>query len=135
MILSTFPLLLNYHLAAPALIRIIAGIFFLVAGYQKLTIRKAKYIEVFQVIGLKWPKFVTIFVGIAELIGGVLLFIGLFTQIAALVLAIVAIVALIIKSQRPDLLERTAWTYVLLLAILLSLLLSGAGSLALDLPL
>jgi len=128
-------LLLNYHLAAPAIIRIVTALFFLVSGFQKCTSRREQYTNLSASFGLKPSLLFTLFVAAAEIVGGFLLLIGLFTQITSLVLLVIIVVAIFLKTQQPNILERSQLSYILLAAILCSLLLSGAGSFALDLPL
>lgn len=68
------------------------------------------------------------------LLGGLLL-IGFYTQIIALVGAIGSIANIIMKSVQPELIPLSRVTLALLAVILLSLVLTGAGAFAFDLPL
>jgi uncharacterized membrane protein YphA (DoxX/SURF4 family) len=120
MILSTFPLLLNYHFLAPALIRLTASLFFLIDGYKSLAWKKK----------VGW---VALSLALLELLSGALLFIGLFTQVSTVILIILVAVSMFKKTV--PIADRELLTKILLLAILASLLFSGPGSLAFDLPL
>lgn len=102
--LSIFPSLLTYGLLAPLILRVVVALVLFYSGYRQQNI-------------LGW----------LTVIGTLGLFLGLFTQPVALLLALII-------SIRPDknLPSTQRW---LLLAILLSLLVTGPGFLAFDLPL
>ena len=65
----------------------------------------------------------------------VFLFVGAWTQIAAIIAAIVILKHLVFFTYYSHLLPFPKSTYLLLLCICLSLLVTGAGAFALDLPL
>ena len=60
---------------------------------------------------------------------------GYYTQIAALLGAIGAFKAFLFTKRYPEIIPFSRSTYILLIAILLSLLLTGAGAIAFDLRL
>lgn len=60
---------------------------------------------------------------------------GFYTQIAALILALITFAETYIEYKEPVILKRNFVFYILLLAISLSPLFSGAGAFAIDLPL
>ena len=64
-----------------------------------------------------------------------MLILGAYTQIAALVLALLTFAESYIEYKDPAILRRNLVFYVMLFAIVVSLLLSGAGAYAFDLPL
>jgi uncharacterized membrane protein YphA (DoxX/SURF4 family) len=105
--LNIFPDLLAWGLLAPFLLRVVLGGMFFFDGVRAL--RACMY-----------PK------GALQTTTGVLLVIGLFTQIAAL-----AALAFSVHT----LWKRRSRTALLACAISLSLLVSGAGAFAFDLPL
>jgi len=74
-------------------------------------------------------------VGLIEGVAGVLLIVGLWTQVAALVALIDFIVRLIGKIMRKAFLTDGVNYYLVLLVLALSLIVTGAGWLAFDLPL
>jgi uncharacterized membrane protein YphA (DoxX/SURF4 family) len=115
---NAFPTLMALGLLAPFIIRIVAGAAFLHLGAKR--VRVSGYMK-----GL----------GILEIIGGALLILGLWTQVAALVLSIILVVKLIQKIDAGKFLSAGVNYYILLLALTLSLVLTGAGFLAFDLPL
>ncbi len=132
--LSVFPSLLDYGLLAPFLIRIVAGFIFLDLGYLKVKKERERWYNLFNTfIGM--GGFLVTLVAVVEMVGGVLLILGLFTQIAALVLALLAFLNLYLEWREPAFIRRSLVFYMMLFAMTLSLLFSGAGFLAFDLPL
>ena len=133
--LSLFPSLLDFGLFAPTLLRLVAGFIFIDLGYLVLTSEKSSWDWLCNAIGLKpsvlWRKIL----GYIEIIGGALLVLGLYTQGAALGLAILVFIELIIEYKEPTFLKRDLAFYAMLLVITLSLLLTGPGLIAFDLPL
>ncbi len=133
--LTVFPQLLNYHLVAPFILRVVLGFILVNLGYQKFKSERARWEKTFETLRLK-PKegFVTGF-ALIEILGGVALIIGFYTQIAALVFVVITFIELYIEQKEEALIKRDAVFYLLLLAIALSLLFTGAGFFAFDLPL
>ena len=119
--LSTFPTLLSWSELAPTMIRITLGLVLLYWAFKTFTSKS--------VISKDGA------VAAIEALAGALLIIGLYTQIAALVI----MVDLLVRSVRK-IMSRAFFTsginyYFILLIMALSLLVSGAGLLAFDLPL
>ncbi|MDO8510485.1 MAG: DoxX family protein [bacterium] len=134
--LNVFPDLLIFSLVAPFIIRIVAGFMFVASGYRKLSPDRLKKAVFFENQGLRPGMLFVWIIALIELVGGAFLVAGLYTQLAALILILPLIGALALKVLRGgnEFNHETAY-YVLLLAICLSLLLSGAGRPAIDLPL
>ena len=132
--LNPFPDLLTYGFFVPTLLRASAAcIFFLLA--QKLVIDRKKIAATsFPIVGTT-PAWIISVGGACVAILGVLLFVGYATQWAALVGALIALKYLFLLSRYPALKQFSRSTYVLLFVICISLLFSGAGALAMDLPL
>ena len=133
--LSIFPELLTFGLIAPLLLRVVAGALFAISGWEALVSKRVEKHDCFQNAGFRPVVFWLYLVGVVELVGGALLVLGLFTQPAALALLIVTIGAILLKFKNPKLLSEPTAYYVLLFAILASLIFSGAGFFAFDLPL
>lgn len=74
-------------------IRLYWGYAFLMAGYGKLQ-NIAPVIKFFTSLNIPYPEISAYLVGVVELVGGLLLILGLWSRIAAFPLAIVMIVAL-----------------------------------------
>lgn len=116
--LNPFPELLIYSTLAPFILRVVLGFVYLDIGI--LNLKKSRYLKL---------------LGVVEIAGAVLLFLGLYTQIAAILFIVIAGTSLYIEYKDEALLKRDIVFYLLLLAISISLLLSGAGAYAKDIPL
>ena len=131
--LSVFPELLTYGLLAPLILRLVAGIFFLKTGmtaFYELKQSSFPWTEI-----LKQRKSLEkLLRGTVEAVGGLLLCIGFLTQVAALVLALVAAERFIHPYYKE---EKKVFPIAeaLLIAILISLMITGPGFFAIDLPL
>src|SRR5258706_5846459 len=116
-------------------LRLIAGFAFYQTGKGKVA---SPPVEFFTKLGLPFPLFTATFVGYVEMIGGLLLLIGLFSRLTALVLMVnmsVAYLTADIESVRklssePDLfLSASPFAYWV---VSLIVLLFGPGAFALD---
>jgi putative oxidoreductase len=88
--------------AAVWLIRLLVGAVFVSEGIQKFLFPAELGVGRFTKIGLPSPEFLTPFVGVVEIVGGLLL--GLFTRLAAVALIIDMLVA-IATTKIPMLLK------------------------------
>jgi uncharacterized membrane protein YphA (DoxX/SURF4 family) len=130
--LNNFPALLTYRLYAPTLLRVAAGIIFAYLAYRHYQNREAIGRTSFPIVGRgTWIAWVAIIIEAA--VGGGLFF-GYYTQVAALVGAIGALKQWIWRGKFPTLFWLTRSASFLLLMICLSLLLTGAGLVAFDIP-
>ena len=114
--LTIFPELLNYSFFAPTFLRLAAGVLILFAGLER---RNKEY------KGLS----------VVYIITSILIITGLYTQVAVLA-GIVLIKFEYYMARKSGSLtrEKTALT-IIMIVILLSLLLTGPGAFAFDLPL
>lgn len=133
--LNPFPELLAFGIIAPAFIRLAVAVFFINFGWDKLTKEREHKLTFFESIGLKPAGVYVTLLGILEIIIGIALIIGIFTQIAALLSAVILLVSFIIKKRHPEMLFTPSSVYALLFVMAISLLLTGAGIPAIDLPL
>jgi|ERR1035437_1759663 uncharacterized membrane protein YphA (DoxX/SURF4 family) len=134
--LNPFPDLLTYSLLAPFLLRVTIGFVLANLGYLKLTKEKGSWETIFKLLGLSGQKEIgTVIVGVVEIVGGIMLVVGFYTQIAALVFVILNGIEMFIEYHEETLMKRDMVFYLLIFVIALSLLFSGAGFLAFDLPL
>lgn len=115
--LNPFPDLLAFGLIAPFLIRLILGITTIIIGKKKIKHSRKDI------------------VGYLHIAGGILLTLGLYTQMAALVLVLVFGYELFEKIRHRSFLTDGVNYYLILFVLSLSLLLSGAGAFAFDVPL
>ncbi len=124
--------------AAVILIRLIVGGVFLSEGIQKFLMPEAQGVGRFIKIGIPNPEVMAPFVGVCEVVCGVLLLLGLLTRFAALTMIINMLVA-IWTTKIPILLQSGFWSmaheartdYAMLLGSIF-LLLVGAGSWSVD---
>ncbi|MGO8991958.1 MAG: DoxX family protein [Polyangiaceae bacterium] len=124
--------------SAVVLVRVLVGGVFLSEGVQKFLFADALGVGRFIKIGIPAPALMAPFVGVVEVVCGLLLLIGLLTRLAAVPLIIDMLVA-IATTKVPILLKSGFWAmvhearvdYAMLLGSVF-LLLVGAGRLSLD---
>ena len=121
--LSLFPSLLTYGQVGPLLIRLIVGITLLYFGYKKLMNKGTSS-------GSNAKGY-----GAVEILISIFLIIGLFTQLAALLNAIILVIKLGFKARDKAFLTDGINYYILLLVMAVSLIFTGTGFFAFDLPL
>jgi len=133
--LNPFPSLLVYSLLAPTILRVVAGLIFIDLGVLSFKKERERWLLSLSTLRVPNPKLVLKIISIIEIISGILLILGFYTQVAALLLALLTFSEAYIEYKDPAILKRSLVFYSLLFAITLSLLLSGAGAFAIDLPL
>lgn len=133
--LNPFPDLLAFGLIAPLLLRVALSVVFIDFGWSKLTKDREKKSAFFETLGLKPGAYYAVAFGVIELAAGILLIIGLYAQIAALAALVISVAAYRLKGKYPEHFQNSRCFFFLLAVISLSLLFSGAGFLAFDLPL
>ena len=119
--LNPFPDLLNFSLLVPTLLRIFLGGYFLMYSYS---LARRICVE-HSFAKMRWAEYVVLLLSCA---GGALVLFGFLTQISALILSLV--IAYSAFSQKRN--------YLFLLSLFvmsLSLLISGSGLFAFDIPL
>src|SRR3954465_14224996 len=118
---------------AVILIRLSVGAIFLSEGIQKFLFPGANGVGRFEQIGIPSPEVLAPFVGVCEIVCGVLFLLGLLTRFAAITMIINMLVA-ISTTKVPILLKSGFWSmaheartdYAMLLAAIF-LLVVGAG--------
>ena len=121
--LNTFPDLLTLSFIAPLILRVFAGSYFIKQAWIELIKHKRRKTNS--------PRLTRIL----GAIGGVLLLVGFLTQVTSLFLILIVIFNIILRVKNKKIKENKLDFYILILGVLLSLVLSGAGFLAIDLPL
>ena len=121
--LSLFPYLLSYQQLAPFIIRIVLGITLAYFGYNKILGKG-------QSSGSNSKIY-----GYVEVIIAIFLIIGLWTQLAAMLNALILVIKLGFKIKEKKFLTDGVNYYILLLTMCISLIFTGAGFLAIDYPL
>src|SRR3989344_4293069 len=120
-----------YNDQALLILRLALGLILLAHGWPKIRDLKATA-QGFDSMGFKPGRFWGTLVAIAEFLGGLLLIAGLFTQVAALILAIQFIVIMIWKLRSKQKLVGGYELDLILLVALLVLATTGSSLYALD---
>ncbi|WP_455845795.1 DoxX family protein [Pantoea agglomerans] len=78
------------------LMRVAFGLFFFASGFNKVFVaaNQALMLETITEAGIPFPAFMSVFVASCETVFGLLLALGLFTRLGALVLLVISLVAL-----------------------------------------
>ena len=133
--LNPFPELLSFSPLAPLVLRLVIGLIFLDLGILKFRNERKRWISSFQALHLNPAELLVTIFGLIEVVGGVLLILGAWTQIAALAFVILVGLEFYVEYKDASVLKRDIVFYMLVLAIAISLLLTGAGAFAFDIPL
>ena len=132
--LLLFPHLLDYQFFVPTLLRVAAGLFFAYIAYQMFVTRdeitRARVIIVGHI--RNWMVWVSALVTLAV---GILLFVGLWTQAAAIVGMLISLKHGFGVKKYSAILPLSGGAYILLFVICAALLFLGGGAFAIDLPL
>ncbi len=143
--LNIFPELLILGFFAPLILRVVLGVSFLWFGYNKLIKNRKEIVSSLQTnpVGPSFIKkylssmasFIVLIFGVVEIFIGISLVVGYLTQIAVLVGIVTVLKTLYYKRSNKLFAPHDTLVYILTIAISLSLLISGAGAFAFDLPL
>ncbi|MBU2103882.1 DoxX family protein [Patescibacteria group bacterium] len=119
---------------APMVLRVVVGIVFALHGYQKLQTGIPGVSGFLAGLGFPMPELFAVLLIAAELGGGILLILGLFTYWNTRILGIVAIVALLtVHATNGFFISDGGYEYILLiLAATISLMITGPGKWSLD---
>lgn len=131
--LSLFPQILFLAPLSTALLRVCAGLVFVYLAYVHFSKRKAAAEELSTLIG--GAHVIIPLYSVVELLIAVSLIAGVWTQLAALLGWAVALKVLFIRHSLRELKPLSQLSYALLAAICFSLVFTGAGAFAFDLPL
>ena len=132
--LNPFPSLLMFGILAPFIIRVSLGATLLYIAVEHFRSKK-EIAEVLSPIMGRSSKWAWMLLCGFEVLAGALLVVGAWTQIASVVVILLALKTFLIKSSLRHLSPLSRSTYALMCMMALSLLLSGAGGFAFDLPL
>lgn len=133
--LNPFPDLLTYSLLAPFLLRLVVGFVFIDLGILLFKKENERWLLSFKTVRIPRPEIATKILAAIQIAGGAMLIVGFYTQIAALVLGLITFIEIYLEYKDPSILKRNIVFYILVFTILISLLFSGAGAFAIDLPL
>jgi len=133
--LNPFPELLVYSSIGPFILRVLLGLIFIDLGFLKFRSEKEAWLASLETLGLRPADLFLPLYALLQIIGGVLLLLGLWTQVAALAFVFFTGIELYIEWRAREILKRDMVFYLLVFIISLSLLLTGAGAYAIDIPL
>ncbi len=119
--LSVFPSLLSWSQVSPLIIRLALAAVLIYWAYNTFSLDNANTEQ-------------KIF-GIVEGLAGLLLIIGIWTQVVALVIALDLLYKIGLKVARKEFLTNGVNYYLILLVLALSLLITGPGIFSIDYPL
>jgi putative oxidoreductase len=123
---------------APLVVRVLVGLIMFAHGLQKLQGGPANFGQGLAQLGVPLPELTGYVVTFVELIGGILLIVGLFSRVAALLLTINLVVAILLVKVNIGLLSPQDGSGVgaeldlALIAGFLVVLLAGPGRLSVD---
>jgi len=134
--LNTFPELLNYSLLSPTLLRWVLAFILITIGIEIIKpAKRALFSAYFSSKEFPLADFIPWKLGIAQIVLGVFFFFGMFTQIASLIAIYIFFSLFYIENRVERILPHTSAFYLVMIVISISLLFTGAGALAVDLPL
>jgi uncharacterized membrane protein YphA (DoxX/SURF4 family) len=135
--LSIFPDLLPFGGFAPMIIRLVVGGVILFFGALTVSSKRKISLKKLTENNYPAPNFMVWALGLIKIIVGLFLIAGFITQISAIIAAYFFLNLAIIESkdEKTKIFNQSTLTYTLLIATSLSLLFSGAGFFAMDLPL
>ncbi len=132
MILNSFPDLLTYGQLSPFILRIVLGLIALNLGGLKFGKEKHNWKKVFETIHFEPAEYFVKALGFIEIVGGLAIIFGFYTQIAAIIFSVVFFCEMILEYREESLEKRNLSFYLLMFAISLSLIFTGAGAFAFD---
>lgn len=116
-----------------ALVRLAAGLVFVMHGWRKVQAGPAAVAESFAGLGLPLPMVSSLLATAAEFGGGLLLIAGLWTRLAAIPLAFTMLVAMVTVHLAQGFFLPQGYEYTLtLLAVCVGLALAGGGAPSVD---
>ena len=133
--LSVFPTLFSYGLLVPFVFRIVVGIFFVLSGYKNITKKRELKIALLSRSNSSSRELWLWVISSLEIVGGLFMTVGLYTQVVALIFSAVLLLATVNKRKNPEVAALSEGTLLLLLLISASLLFLGPGFYAFDFPL
>ena len=135
--LNLFPeLLIYYSFLGPLILRVVLGLIFIDLGFLKFREERKSWLATFDALALRPADLFLSLYALLQIIGGGLLLTGLWTQAAALSLALFAGIELYVEWRAGEIFKRDMIFYLLVFIISLSLIFTGAGArYAIDIPL
>lgn len=134
--LNPLPDLLYLAVLGPFILRVAVGIWFLSRGYTNLLREKRE--EMASTLRVEWGPLGTFaiwYLGMVQVVVGLSLVLGYLTQVGAILGLLTVIQMYVLKRKYPIIAPHDKALYLVIAAVCFSLLITGAGGLAFDLPL
>lgn len=131
--LNTFPSLLFLSFFAPMILRLALGLTLVWFAYEHFIKKGSPTLCIFDLLDVSKSRFVYLLHALLYFISGIFITIGLYTQIFAILATLLLFVSLLGKFMGKEM-SYGKIVYFLLIVISLSLIISGAGAFAFDLP-
>lgn len=127
--LNVWPELFTYEILAKTLLRVAVALFFLTHGVRTLSLWGIG--AFFKRFGA-WGVWVARFATALQVAVGALLLVGAWTQIAALIGALLSLKLSVVARRFPTVAPHERTTYYLVAVVCVALLFLGAGAFAID---
>lgn len=122
-----------HHSCGIAVIRIVVGVIFVMHGWQKLSWGFQHVAEFLGSLHIPLPALAAVVLTLVEMLGGIMLILGVLTRYVAALLAIDMLVAIIAYHAKNGFFAPQGIEFpLLLLAANVNLILTGAGALSLS---
>jgi len=131
--LSIFPDLLIYNTLGVALIRIAIGLLGVYFGFKILS-RKNQFVEFIISFKIPFAFIMMLILIVLFVISGGLMVVGLYTQVACVLLAYLFFKLMIIDLWSKKMIGVDSFFYIILIFISLSFVFLGSGAFSFDLP-
>jgi uncharacterized membrane protein YphA (DoxX/SURF4 family) len=132
MILNTFPNLLTYAILSPLILRVVLGFIAINLGYLKFGKEKHQWKKLLELVHFQPAELFLKIIATIEIVGGLFLLAGAYTQVTAMIFAILFFCEAVLEYREESLERRNLTFYILMFAIALSLIFLGAGAFAFD---
>jgi uncharacterized membrane protein YphA (DoxX/SURF4 family) len=134
--LNTFPELLNYAILAPTMIRFLLSFVLITTGVTMIKpSTRALFSAYFASKEYPLASFLPWKFATVQILLGIFLFFGFFTQISSLIAIYIFFSLFYIENRAEKILPHTSNFYLVMIIISMTLLFTGAGAFAVDLPL
>jgi uncharacterized membrane protein YphA (DoxX/SURF4 family) len=120
---------------SPFILRVVLGLIIINLGSLKLGKENSAWQKLFETINFHPAKIFVKVLAFIEIIGGLMLLVGSYTQLSAMVFTLLFFCEAVLEYRDPQLEKRNLTFYILMFAIALSLIFLGAGAFAFDMPL
>jgi len=133
--LSIFPTLLAYGLFGTTFLRISLGVIFIWLGLRALSTERKELLSQLTHLGFLPARFSLTLLSTLELLGGLFVALGLYTQVGALLIALISAKIVFWSMLNKPISKEPAVFYVMAFVMAITILFIGPGIFAFDLPL